>query len=215
MGSSNGEQRTVFVTVGTTRFDRLIESVSDPIVLALLLERGYTRVLFQVGRGKARPPESGPAGLHLEWYDFKPSLHGDISAAALVIGHAGAGTITETLEAGRPMVVVVNERLMNNHQVELAHQMQTDGHLVYCTCASLADTLDRLDTESLKRYPRAQPYLFAQFLDAAMQSGESTSATWIAAQAVALLAVSVALCILLATAIISGGGGGGGGGVGL
>jgi len=40
------------------------------------------------------------------------------------------------LAAAKPLVVVVNEKLMNNHQFELAKQFYNDGHLLYCTCRS-------------------------------------------------------------------------------
>ena len=46
----------------------------------------------------------------------------------------GAGSCLEVLEAGKPLVVVVNEKLMDNHQIELAQQLYNDGHLLYCTC---------------------------------------------------------------------------------
>ena len=53
-------ERQVFVTVGTTEFDALIEAVDSDAAHAALAALGYTRVLFQVGRGSARP--RGPAG---------------------------------------------------------------------------------------------------------------------------------------------------------
>lgn len=40
----------------------------------------------------------------------------------------------ETLGAGRPLLVVVNDKLMDNHQLELARQLHMDSHLLYCTC---------------------------------------------------------------------------------
>ena len=46
----------------------------------------------------------------------------------------GAGSVLETLQAGRPLIVVINELLMDNHQMELASQLAEDGHLFYATC---------------------------------------------------------------------------------
>lgn len=46
----------------------------------------------------------------------------------------GAGSCLETLEEGKPLIVVTNEKLMNNHQLELAKQLHRDGHVLYCNC---------------------------------------------------------------------------------
>lgn len=46
----------------------------------------------------------------------------------------GAGSCLEVLGAGKPLLVVINDKLMDNHQLELAKQLQADGHLLYCTC---------------------------------------------------------------------------------
>lgn len=43
----------------------------------------------QKGRGAYTPTSPGVSGLPLVVYDFKPSLHGDIVSAALVVSHAG------------------------------------------------------------------------------------------------------------------------------
>ena len=40
----------------------------------------------------------------------------------------------EALKAQRLVIVIVNEELMNNHQIELAEQLQNDSHLLYGTC---------------------------------------------------------------------------------
>lgn len=52
----------------------------------------------------------------------------------LILFFLGAGSCLEVLGAGKPLLVVVNDKLMDNHQLELAKQLQADGHLLFCTC---------------------------------------------------------------------------------
>ena len=65
----------------------------------------------------------------------------DLREASLVLSHAGAGSILETLSLRKFLVVVVNEQLMDNHQYELASKMADEGYLYYCTCSTILDTL--------------------------------------------------------------------------
>lgn len=46
----------------------------------------------------------------------------------------GAGSCLETLEKGKPLIVVINDKLMDNHQLELAKQLHRDGYVFYCNC---------------------------------------------------------------------------------
>ena len=95
----------------------------------------------------------------------------DIRAADLVISHAGAGTCIEVLEAGKPLIVIVNDDLMDNHQVELAERLGEDGYLVYGTAASLVDAVTRLAETELRPYPAPDTQIFSSFVDKIM--GES------------------------------------------
>jgi UDP-N-acetylglucosamine transferase subunit ALG13 len=45
----------------------------------------------------------------------------------------GSGSIMEALRLHRPLVVVVNALLMDNHQAELAQALAAGGFLVHCT----------------------------------------------------------------------------------
>jgi beta-1,4-N-acetylglucosaminyltransferase len=49
------EHRTVFVTVGTTCFDALVMAVDSPEVKKALLQKGYSNLLIQMGRGTYVP----------------------------------------------------------------------------------------------------------------------------------------------------------------
>ncbi|XP_068921304.1 UDP-N-acetylglucosamine transferase subunit ALG13-like isoform X1 [Petaurus breviceps papuanus] len=77
----------------------------------------------------------------------------------------GAGSCLEALEEGKPLVVVVNEKLMDNHQLELARQLHKEGYLFYCTCSTLLELLKSVDLSSLKPFPPGKPEIFSEFLD--------------------------------------------------
>ncbi|XP_047391559.1 putative bifunctional UDP-N-acetylglucosamine transferase and deubiquitinase ALG13 isoform X2 [Sciurus carolinensis] len=126
--------KCLFVTVGTTSFDDLIACVSAHDSLQIIKSLGYNRLILQIGRGTVVPEPFSTESFTLDVYRYKESLKEDLQKADLVISHAGAGSCLETLEKGKPLVVVINEKLMNNHQLELARQLHKEGHLFYCTC---------------------------------------------------------------------------------
>ncbi|XP_068104011.1 UDP-N-acetylglucosamine transferase subunit ALG13 [Hyperolius riggenbachi] len=161
------EGRCVFVTVGTTSFDELIACVSSQQIISLLKELGYSKLILQIGRGKEEPEPYTSPDFTLEVFRYKDSLLEDIRNADLILSHAGAGSCLETLGEGKPLIVVINENLMSNHQLELAKQLHRDGHLHYCTCSTLGATLKSMDCSTLKRFPPGQPENFAAFLDKA------------------------------------------------
>ncbi|XP_029297877.1 UDP-N-acetylglucosamine transferase subunit ALG13 homolog [Cottoperca gobio] len=160
--------KTVFVTVGTTSFDELIESVTCPETVQALKARGYERLVLQVGRGSLLPAADRCPHVRLEAYRFKGSIAEDLKQADLVISHAGAGSCLEALCAGKSLLVVVNDKLMNNHQLEMARQLHMDSHLLYCTCSTLIETLRTMDLSVLQPFLPGQPKNFANFLDRAL-----------------------------------------------
>lgn len=157
--------RSVFLTVGTTSFDELIACMSSEHTISILKDLGYNRLILQIGRGTVEPKSYSTASFTLDVFRYKDSVAEDIQNADLVISHAGAGSCLETLEAQKPLIVVINEKLMSNHQLELAKQLNKDGHLFYCTCSTLESTLKTLDLSSLKIFPPGHPEIFANFLD--------------------------------------------------
>ncbi|XP_041979777.1 UDP-N-acetylglucosamine transferase subunit ALG13 homolog [Aricia agestis] len=163
------QYQKIFVTVGTTRFDLLCEYIQSPLILKALQKLGCKEITMQIGNSDIEPGTYELEGVKQCLYRFKDSIEDDIRTADLVISHAGAGSCLEVLDANKPLLVVVNEDLMDNHQLELAEQLQVDGHLYYCTCDTLESTLDMVDFSLLTSFPKPDPSHFIKFMDNVFQ----------------------------------------------
>ncbi len=84
---------TVFVTVGTTRFDELISSVQTSECLSELSRQKFSRMVLQFGNGDKPTLPDDTHSIEISSFRFKPSLKEDMAAARLIISHAGAGSI--------------------------------------------------------------------------------------------------------------------------
>ena len=186
MSSSGSKVKTVFVTVGSTKFEELINHILKADTLNLLKKHSFYRLILQIGNGKHEedadnladlPADGGvkkffKQNLEIIVYRYKPSLRDDLDKADLVISHAGAGSILEALEAGKKLIVVVNENLMNNHQFELAEKLFDVGFLLYTTCRYLSDKLELISCQefALKKYEPGNPKLFGKHLNQLVMS---------------------------------------------
>ncbi|KAK4344395.1 hypothetical protein RND71_037489 [Anisodus tanguticus] len=66
--------------------------------------------------------------------------------------HKGSGSIFETLQLGKSLIVVVNEDLMDNHQSELAEVLAEIKHLYCARPQTLYKTISDMDPGSLVPY---------------------------------------------------------------
>lgn len=158
-------ESTIFVTVGTTKFDLLIETLCQAEVLSMFSQMGYTKILMQIGKGEYIPKDGKQMGIVVEHYTLKDSIAADMQQASLVISHAGAGSIFESLNAKKHLLVVVNELLMHNHQLELARRLAKDGYLFYTICKHLKDTIASMDFSHIIPYVPGDPGVVGEFLD--------------------------------------------------
>lgn len=104
----------VFITVGSTKFDALVEAALSQPVLNALTQKGYSDVVIQCGDSQvddAFSPRDGEWNVHrygvnIDVWRFKPSLDVEYDVADLVIGHAGLRSpyyLLSSLVATRPM----------------------------------------------------------------------------------------------------------------
>lgn len=151
--------QNVFVTVGTTHFEDLIDVILTDEILKLLQSIQCKWLRIQYGAGKKIDASTIDQiekrfPIKIDCYDFKENILSDIAWSDLVISHAGAGSCIEVLTHKKPLIVVVNDKLMDNHQTELAQQLFIDGHLLYCTPHTLTETLGDLN----KKITLLKPY---------------------------------------------------------
>jgi len=135
--------KSVFVTVGTTKFDELIASITERNTLEALKHKGYTSMIVQMGNGTFLIEPSDV--MEISSYKFKPDIGPDMNNSDLVISHGGAGSIMQALDHGKPLLVVVNEKLMDNHQYELAKQLSDKKRLYFTTCKNLHSCIKNSD----------------------------------------------------------------------
>lgn len=135
--------KTVFVTVGTTKFDDLLASITNHNTLKVLKRKGYTSMIIQMGNSKFLLEHSDI--MNISSYKFKPDIGPDMYNSDLVISHGGAGSIMQALDHGKPLLVVINEKLMDNHQYELAEKLSEQKYLYYTTCKNLNNYIENLD----------------------------------------------------------------------
>ena len=106
-----------------------------------------------------------------EIYRFKPNLVDDFKSATFVISHAGAGSVFEALRLFKPLLVVVNPVLADNHQTELADALSSvEGtgfgpHLQWCTPENVTVSFSTLDFEHLNPLPSSNLTRFTTALD--------------------------------------------------
>ncbi|XP_076628375.1 alg13 UDP-N-acetylglucosaminyltransferase subunit [Colletes latitarsis] len=146
-------RKRVFVTVGTTKFDELIETVLNSEILEALSLKGYNELILQIGKTSYVPNCIPCCGfITIEYFTMSPNILEHVKTSDLVISHAGAGSILDSLENKKNLIVVVNQNLMDNHQLELAEQLYIDKHLYYCTCETLLHTIQTMDFSLLKPF---------------------------------------------------------------
>jgi beta-1,4-N-acetylglucosaminyltransferase len=90
--------------------------------------------------------------------------------ADLIIGHGGAGTVMESLSFNKPLVVVVNNRLLHNHQTELAERLALDKHcLIAYSPDQLISILEDPNLLSPKPFGQSTSHsVFTDYLDRIM-----------------------------------------------
>jgi UDP-N-acetylglucosamine transferase subunit ALG13 len=238
----------LLVTVGTTRFDKLITEINNDAqtIIDICYEKNITEIILQIGKSEIEPIELEkiaeieykkrignvnmdipqlPRGevnndndatsptllvnpdqdsiqrekkrqiekmgkkeilikkMKIVWVSYAQNFPSYLTNATMVISHAGAGSILETLRSDPSpqhqlvkvynsksdtmvndmvprLFVVINEDLMDNHQEELAEAFAEHFYLFYSKCSNFVKVLKNVKWEQIVRYPPPQRSAF-------------------------------------------------------
>ncbi|ODQ64290.1 hypothetical protein NADFUDRAFT_43296 [Nadsonia fulvescens var. elongata DSM 6958] len=179
--------KTVFVTVGATvPFDEMIQLVLATRSRQLLHDQGFRHLVIQHGHRDEKKWSNIIQGVELDdtWTDLVKEFELDdtwtldsmayseditslINQADLVISHAGTGSILDALRLQKPLVVVVNSQLMDNHQLEVAHEFSQGGYLLYSLVdqVSFECVLAQVPKFRFQTLPEASPSIIPSIID--------------------------------------------------
>lgn len=124
----------IFVTVGTTVFDSMIEAADK--CAAELKQYQFT---FQTAVGAYKP-------LHGTSFEFVDGIDGYFDDADVIITHAGAGSTYTLLDLHKKIVVVPNLERVDKHQSDLANFLEENNYaLVVWNLDRLLDILQSIE----------------------------------------------------------------------
>jgi len=109
----------IFVTVGTTQFDELVEKI-DKISPEVSEE-----IVIQVGNHKYIPR-------NCKYFNFADNLQKYFDDATIIIAHGGAGITFEVLNLGKTLISVDNPHALDGHQRDLLEKLSQEGYLIWC-----------------------------------------------------------------------------------
>ncbi|KAL0469957.1 glycosyltransferase family 28 C-terminal domain-containing protein [Neurospora intermedia] len=149
--------RQCFVTVGATAgFRPLLSEVIKPKFLDCLADNHFDLLKVQCGEDfewfdeQVKSLPSIPVTIERFAFTENMTRHyirsrgeKSVRMPGVVVAHAGSGTILEVLRLQVPLVVVPNPTLMDNHQAELAQELESTGDAVYGRLGKLTEAIAR------------------------------------------------------------------------
>ncbi|KAI1113005.1 hypothetical protein F5Y14DRAFT_419297 [Nemania sp. NC0429] len=167
-----GLTRTAFVTIGATAgFRPLLQEVVSDKFLRVLQTLNFTNLVVQCGPdleyfNTVRPSNVQKSyGVEITAFSYAPDLKKYFLQASpgndqdeerecgVIISHAGSGSIIEALEFDSKLVAVPNSELMDNHQLEIAEEMDSQGFLIHGTLGSVTEAVEKAQTTTPRKWP--------------------------------------------------------------
>ena len=151
-------EKQILITVGTTKFENLIKAIDNDNFYNMIIKNGFTKIIIQKGHGEYIPinHKKFEQKIKIQISEILNNFEDIIKSSELIISHGGAGIILESLKNKKKVIVCVNDVLMDNHQVELASSLHSEGYVHYCQDLSkITEEAEQiiLHPEKIKEYP--------------------------------------------------------------
>lgn len=150
----------LFVTVGSTKFDDLIETVCSEGFQNRALTHGYDSWVVQFGSSTCRCIGNiDRSKIELLAFDYNDNIDDYFAIADLIISHGGTGSILDGIRGPAflekrdsiPKVVVVpNHSLLHDHQSQICEKLHEQGVVDMKTLNRLHEIFNREDSEYRK-----------------------------------------------------------------
>lgn len=134
----------VLISVGTTKFDELIELVDN------VSTKYEYEFMAQISNGKYLPK-------NIKYFEFSNNIKELYEWADVIICHAGAGTIYTLLEMKKKVIVIPNKVRVDKHQSDIANAMLSKGFIKSVNTLNeenLKLCLDEINSLSFNEYKK-------------------------------------------------------------
>ena len=151
-------EKQILITVGTTKFENLIKNIDKDEFYETIIKHNFKKLIIQKGTGEYIPKqyEKYTNKIDIQICTILNNFENIIKQSDLIISHAGAGILLESLKNKRNVIVCVNDTLMDNHQIELASSLHNEGYVHYCKDLSkITEETNQIlsDPSKIKEYP--------------------------------------------------------------
>lgn len=129
----------IFITVGTTQFDRLINTIDK-------IDSSGNEFVIQTAETSVTKINHK----HFKWVD---NIDEYFQWADIIICHAGAGTIYTLLEMQKKIIVVPNLDRTDQHQKEIANYFQRNNYGLVCwNLSQIEEQINTIQNTSFNIY---------------------------------------------------------------
>jgi beta-1,4-N-acetylglucosaminyltransferase len=131
----------IFVTVGTTAFDELVEFVDTCDFFKV------HNVTIQYGPGQYIPKNS-------KSFSFDKNIEQYYNSADFVITHGGAGSIYKLLELSLPLCAIPNLERCDDHQLDICNNLSNKGYILFANpISAVCDKIQQFLDGKIKLVP--------------------------------------------------------------